>query len=63
MHHKTFLFSELSDGSRNVVLQGSHNLTTTQLTMHNNAVIIRGDAALFAAYERTWRDLFADVCA
>lgn len=61
MHHKTFLFSELSDGSRNVVLQASHNLTTTQLSMHNNAVIIRGDAALFAAYQRTWGDLFADV--
>lgn len=61
MHHKTFLFSELSDGSRNVVVQASHNLTTTQLTMHNNAVIIRGDAALFAAYEHTWNDLFRDV--
>ncbi len=61
MHHKTFLFSELSDGSRDVVLQASHNLTTTQLTMHNNAVIIRGDAALFAGYERTWTDMFADI--
>ena len=61
MHHKTFLFSQLSDGSRNVVVQASHNLTTTQLTMHNNAVIIRGDDALFAAYERTWNDLFADA--
>ncbi|MBX7195183.1 MAG: hypothetical protein K1X94_24220 [Sandaracinaceae bacterium] len=61
MHHKTFLFSELSDGSRNVVMQSSHNLTTTQLTMHNNAVIVRGDAALFAAYEHTWNDLWADV--
>lgn len=61
MHHKTFLFSALADGSTNVVAQASHNLTTTQLTMHNNAVIIRGDAALFATYERTWNDLWADV--
>ncbi len=61
MHHKTFLFSALDDGSTNVVAQASHNLTTTQLTMHNNAVIIRGDALLFAAYERTWNDLWADV--
>jgi phosphatidylserine/phosphatidylglycerophosphate/cardiolipin synthase-like enzyme len=60
MHHKTFLFSELGDGSRNVVVQASHNLSTNQLTMHNNAVIVRGDAALFAAYERTWNDLWAD---
>lgn len=61
MHHKTFLFSELADGSTNVVVQASHNLTTNQLSMHNNAVIIRGDAALFAGYERTWNDLWADV--
>jgi len=61
MHHKTFLFSALADGSMNVVLQASHNLSTPQLARHNNALLIRGDAALFAAYERTWNDLFADV--
>jgi phosphatidylserine/phosphatidylglycerophosphate/cardiolipin synthase-like enzyme len=61
MHHKTFLFSALADGSRNVVVQASHNLTTGQTTMHNNAVVIRGDAALYAAYLRTWNDLVADV--
>jgi phosphatidylserine/phosphatidylglycerophosphate/cardiolipin synthase-like enzyme len=61
MHHKTFLFSALADGSTNVVAQASHNLTANQLQMHNNAIIVRGDATLFAAYERTWNDLFADV--
>jgi phosphatidylserine/phosphatidylglycerophosphate/cardiolipin synthase-like enzyme len=61
MHHKTFLFSQLSDGSRNVVVQASHNLTTSQLTMHNNAVIVRGDDALFAGYESVWEDLRRDV--
>lgn len=61
MHHKTFLFSQLSDGSRNVVVQASHNLTTTQLSMHNNAVIIRGDDALFAGYESVWEDLRRDI--
>ncbi len=61
MHHKTFLFSALTDGRRDVVMQASHNLTTTQLTMHNNAVIVAGDGALYAAYRRTWDDLFADV--
>jgi len=61
MHHKTFLFSALLDGSTNVLMQASHNLTTRQLKEHNNAVIIRGDAALFAAYEGTWNDLWADV--
>jgi phosphatidylserine/phosphatidylglycerophosphate/cardiolipin synthase-like enzyme len=61
MHHKTFLFSQLSDGSRNVVVQASHNLTTSQLSMHNNAVIVRGDDALFAGYESVWEDLRRDV--
>ena len=61
MHHKTFLFSALSDGSRNVVMQSSHNLTNNQLNLHNNAVVIRGDTALYNAYLRTWNDLFADV--
>lgn len=61
MHHKTFLFSALADGSRDVVVQASHNLTNTQLSMHNNAVVVRGDAALYAAYRQTWDDLFADV--
>ncbi|MBK9029995.1 MAG: hypothetical protein IPL61_01430 [Myxococcales bacterium] len=61
MHHKTFLFSALTDGRTDVVAQASHNLTTTQLTMHNNAVIVAGDAALYAAYRATWDDLFADV--
>jgi phosphatidylserine/phosphatidylglycerophosphate/cardiolipin synthase-like enzyme len=61
MHHKSFLFSQLDDGSRNVVVQASHNLTNAQLAMHNNAVIVRGDAALFAAYERTFADLRRDV--
>ncbi|MEZ4405999.1 MAG: phospholipase D-like domain-containing protein [Polyangiales bacterium] len=61
MHHKTFLFSELDDGSRNVVLQASHNLTTGQLTRHNNAVIIRGDSNLFAAYERAFADQRRDT--
>lgn len=61
MHDKFFLFSELSDGSRDVVVQASHNLTNAQLSMHNNAVIIRGDDLLFGAYEHTWNDLFSDV--
>ncbi len=61
MHHKTFLFSQLDDGSRNVVVQASHNLTHGQLTRHNNAVIVRGDSNLFAAYERAFADLRRDV--
>ncbi|NMB74789.1 MAG: hypothetical protein GYA21_06625 [Myxococcales bacterium] len=61
MHHKTFLFSRLADGTEKVVLQASQNLTSLQLNLHNNAVIVSGDAALFASYERAFEDLWADV--
>jgi len=61
MHHKTFLFSDLGGGSRSVVVQASHNLTTAQTHLHNNAVVIRGDSALFAAYERTFEQQRRDV--
>lgn len=61
MHDKISLFSELDDGSRDVVVQASHNFTNNQLHLHNNAVIIAGDAALFAAYLETWDDLDADA--
>lgn len=61
MHNKVLLLSALGDGSLNVVVQASHNLTATQLTMHNNAVVIRGDAALYAAYLQTFDALATDV--
>ncbi len=61
MHHKTFLFSALNDGSRSVVVQTSHNLTAAQLRRHNDALIIRGDSRLFAAYERTFEDQRRDI--
>ncbi len=59
-HNKFFLFSELCDGSRNVVVQSSANLTNPQITQYNNAVVIRNDAALHAAYLGYWRDLDAE---
>lgn len=58
-HNKFFLFSELSDGSKNVVVQSSANLTATQLHKHNNLVIIRDDKALYDAYAGYWTDLQA----
>ncbi|MDB4931734.1 MAG: hypothetical protein JWM10_4218 [Myxococcaceae bacterium] len=61
MHHKTYLFSDVGGGSRSVVVQASHNLTNTQNHLHNNAVIVRGDSALFAAYERTFEQQRRDV--
>ncbi|MCA9627954.1 MAG: hypothetical protein KC766_09820 [Myxococcales bacterium] len=58
-HNKFFLFSELADGSKNVVAQSSANLTTTQLHKHNNLVVIRNDKALYDAYLAYWTDLQA----
>lgn len=58
-HNKLFLFSELCDGSKNVVMQSSANLTNPQLKAHNNTVVIRDDPELFAVYESYWTDLAA----
>ncbi len=56
-HNKFFLFSALADGSTDVVVQSSANLTALQTTMGNNFVIVRDNAALHAAYLRYWNDL------
>ncbi len=55
-HNKTFLFSELADGSRDVSVVSSANLTSLQRRMHNNMVIVRDDPALFAALSGYWDD-------
>lgn len=53
-HNKFFLFSSLCDGTQNVVVQSSANLTNTQRRLHNNMVIIRDDPMLHAAYRSYW---------
>lgn len=58
-HNKFFLFSELADGSRHVVVQSSANLTKAQLRAWNNMVVIRDDAKLYDAYLKYWDDLRA----
>jgi phosphatidylserine/phosphatidylglycerophosphate/cardiolipin synthase-like enzyme len=58
-HNKFFLFSELADGSKNVVVQSSANFTKTQTELWNNLVIVRDDAALHAGYLQYWSDLKA----
>jgi phosphatidylserine/phosphatidylglycerophosphate/cardiolipin synthase-like enzyme len=60
-HNKFFLFSELADGSKNVVGQSSQNFTTTQTHLWNNLVIIRNDAGLYAGYLKYWGDLKAQT--
>jgi hypothetical protein len=56
-HNKFALFSSLTDGSTNVVWQASANLTGGQLKVHNNAVLMRGDATLYAGYRKYFSDL------
>jgi len=53
-HNKTFLFSKLCDGSKNVVVQSSANLK--QVPKHNDLVVVRDDAKLYAAYLKYWKD-------
>lgn len=59
-HNKMFLFSELSDGSRDVVVQSSANLTNSQMRLHNNLVVVRDDTALYAGYLQYWSDQKAE---
>ena len=56
-HNKFTLFSELNDGSTDVVFQSSANHTNPQRTQFNNAIIIRGDHPLYDAYFDYWLDL------
>ena len=59
-HNKFITFSELADGSGNVVFQTSANLTEFQLSQYNNLLIVRDDPALYDAYFSYWEDLRRD---
>lgn len=58
-HNKFTIFSALDDGSKDVVFQSSANHTNPQRKDFNNAIIIRGDTALYTAYSNYWTDLKA----
>ncbi|WP_103529337.1 phosphatidylserine/phosphatidylglycerophosphate/cardiolipin synthase family protein [Streptomyces sp. SM12] len=57
-HNKVFTFSTTGDMS-NVVLVASHNLTNTQNSLHNNAVVLHEDADLYQAFQRHMSNLLA----
>lgn len=59
-HNKFIALSKLDDGSRDVVLQTSANLTEFQLEQFNNLVIIRDDRSLYEAVVTYWQDLQRD---
>ncbi|WP_206786240.1 phospholipase D-like domain-containing protein [Amycolatopsis sp. MtRt-6] len=48
-HDKLWMFSE-AEGKKNVVVIGSHNLTTVQGNMFNNALLTHGDPDLYGFY-------------
>ncbi|MCC5834666.1 MAG: hypothetical protein JJU20_08030 [Opitutales bacterium] len=60
-HNKFFLFSELSDGSRDVVIQSSANFTNPQIVNHNVMLIFRNHAAMYDVFDSYWEDLNANV--
>ncbi|MEW5848580.1 MAG: phospholipase D-like domain-containing protein [Myxococcota bacterium] len=55
-HSKFYLFSQLDDGTANVVVQSSANLSSPMLKEHNNLVVVRDDAALYSGYLDVWQD-------
>jgi phosphatidylserine/phosphatidylglycerophosphate/cardiolipin synthase-like enzyme len=58
LHHNKFVtFSELSDGSRHVVLQSSGNPTNFQRTQYDNIVTVYNDQPLYEAFTDYWKDL------
>ncbi len=54
-HNKFFLFSELNDGSTNIVLQSSSNLD--RQTKFQNHLIFKHDPLVYSAYLNYWHDL------
>jgi len=59
-HNKLFLFSELSDGSKNIIAQSSANMMEHQLEMYNDLLIIKNDPKLFAGFMNYWNKLKSD---
>jgi phosphatidylserine/phosphatidylglycerophosphate/cardiolipin synthase-like enzyme len=55
-HNKFAVFSELCDGSHDVVYQSSSNFSAQQNSAHQNAVILRDDPLLYGAYLQYWND-------
>ncbi|MFD1933328.1 phosphatidylserine/phosphatidylglycerophosphate/cardiolipin synthase family protein [Nonomuraea mangrovi] len=59
-HHKFFIFSQLDDGRRDVVVQSSQNLDRS-FGLNQNMVISSGDAALASGYRQVFTSLAGQV--
>lgn len=56
-HNKFFLFSRLNDGSKNVVVSSSGNVTEMSLKEHNDMLVIDGDKKLYDGFLKLWKNL------
>ena len=56
-HNKFVVFSELEDGSENVVFQSSGNITNFQLLQYDNVLVVYGDRSLYRGFRQYWSDL------
>lgn len=59
-HNKLFLFSELSDGRKNIIAQTSANIMTHQLEMYNDLLLINNDKSFFLGFMNYWKRLKSD---
>jgi hypothetical protein len=59
-HNKLFLFSELTDGSKNIVAQTSANMMAGQLKMYNDLIIIKNEENFFNGFMDYWQKLKGD---
>lgn len=59
-HNKFFLFTELSDGSRDIIAQTSASLSDGQLRLYNDLLIIKNDVVLFNGLVDYWHKLKGD---
>lgn len=55
-HNKFLLLSKLSDGSENVVMQTSANMTSGQMKMYQDLIIAK-DENLYKSFSNYWLDL------
>jgi phosphatidylserine/phosphatidylglycerophosphate/cardiolipin synthase-like enzyme len=56
-HNKFFLFSQLDNGSQNVVLQTSANIDSGQLKLYNDLLTIENNSQLYKGYMDNWERL------
>lgn len=59
-HNKLFLFSELQDGTKNMVLQTSANMMDDMLIMYNDLIMVKNDKSFFDGFNEYFAALKTD---